>query len=148
MPYAQRVAHGGTYFTVAAEYALALKSGAWVKPVAGMPLPTPGDAVIVGANGHAEGTWAIGIRDLQHEFTVTELGPLGPKGYPMESVNGGQPGVRVRQRYLTSYGDEWWAANVSLGATARPAKGKRLYGYTVLEQAADEGGRGVVSNGV
>ena len=136
LPYRERVAHGKTWFAVAAEYAAALRWGAWVAPTPTMPLPSPGDALIVGCQG-CPGEWAIGGSAVQHECTVETVGKDDGKGIPITSIDGGQAnkGVLRRQRHLVrDPAGIWWLADTSLGSHIRPAVAKRLFGYTNVDK--------------
>ncbi len=134
VPYATRTAKGSVYYAVAAEYACALKTGSWVSPSPTMPLPLPADCMIMGCKG-CPGVWEIDTISDQHEFTLVSIGAETVQGWPIESIDGGQPGVLVRNRWLVKVagGKEWWIADISAGQGKRPIKGRRLYGYVNVD---------------
>lgn len=141
MPYAQRVSRGGTYYAVALESDIAHKHGAWVSGepwIEGTPLPRAADAIIMGNNTSA---YARGGMAYQHEATAA----YWHDAKNMTSIDGGQPGVRLRTRRLVEVwtgknasgvriGELWCAnldagGNCAMGPDGRPAVGRRVVGY-------------------
>lgn len=143
-PYAQRVAKGK--FAVVAEQMIAQQNKAWVSGipwVEGTPLPDIGDAPIIGCTS-CGAAWARGVSNLEHEYTILAYDPAGHGIH--HSVDGGQPGVKLRTRALVEVwtghdgqgrrtGELWAAAvtdggKIPLGSDGRPATGRRFVGYT------------------
>jgi hypothetical protein len=154
--YAGRVARGK--FVVMMEKVIAEEQDAWVSGipwVEGSPLPWIGDAPIIGCTS-CGAAWARGVANLEHIYNLIAYDPAGNGIH--HSVDGGQPGVKLRTRALVEVwtgedaqgrrtGELWAAAvddqgNVSLAADGRPAIGRRFIGYANvarLQRGAPEG---------
>jgi len=147
-PYNDRVAHGK--YVVMMEKIIAEDAGAWqsaIPWIEGTPLPMHGDAPIIGCTSCGSG-WARGVKNLEHEYVFLCYDPAGNGIH--HSIDGGQPGVKLRTRALvevwtgeTSDGrrkGELWASTVNddgsipLAYDGRPVTGRRFIGFTRVAQ--------------
>jgi hypothetical protein len=147
MPYAERNKRGGTYQAVSLEYDIAIKHKALVSAepwVEGTPMPSVGDAVIMGNNTAA---YARGKYLYQHEATVAYWRKDTPG--VATSIDGGQPGVALRTRAFvevwtgkrgTARSGELWCGDLQpdgecpLDASGRPLKGRRVVCYVNVDK--------------
>ena len=126
---------------ITADVAFAQKAGAWIDAATwrhGRHFPREGDGVIVGDNTAA---WARGnVSTYQHLLVVVAW------AYEcLHSIDGGQPGIRLRSRALVEVWTgrdaggprgELWESRVDLStgrplldATGRPLHGRRVLGW-------------------
>ena len=125
---------------ITADRAFAQKVGAWVDASTwreGMPFPKEADGLIIGGKGPS---WVRGEIESEHMFLIVAwiLGLI-------HSIDGGQPGVRLRTRALVEVWTkgnpgqrtgELWAASINmetglpdLDGQGRPKKGRRVLGW-------------------
>ena len=142
--YAWRVSKGK--YVIVVEQEIAKADGAWVSGipwVEGTPLPEIGDAPIIGCKACGE-SWARGTTNTEHEYTVLCYDPIG--GGVHHTIDGGQPGIKLRTRGLVEVWTgtdaegrrtgELWAStvddkgNIPVGYDGRPVTGRRFVGYT------------------
>lgn len=133
----------GTLTFISMEVEIARSMGAWVTPDAGTrPLPVEGDLVIDG--NEAPGAWAKPPTTFRGSHIYTVIGvdaQASGDSYLVHSVDGGQPGIRVRTRALSYLPNgELWARHVAddgaaspIEADGRPARGKRVQGWIDLD---------------
>ena len=142
-PVGVRSSKGGVLYPVALEKSIAQDSKAWVEPAQGKR-PLDGDAVIMGC-AQCPGVWGQGTYVMEHEFTIALLErSMHFDGTDLvHSIDGGQPGVRLRTRALVETvvngRFELWAANLAtnggymLDAVGRPTVGRRVMGWSDVD---------------
>lgn len=137
VPVAGRSAKGGRLYPVALERDVAMEWGACLNLATwdgdrGIPSFAPGDAFIIGCSG-CGGVWGKGGLAVEHEFTVAYCDSTAPD--ILISIDGGQPGCRIRRRkiVLVPARKEIWVGNLDASgvcaidpADGRPVRGRRI----------------------
>lgn len=134
-----RAGQPGVFHPVVLEQIIAREKGAlrMPDPSRKFDLPVEGDGVIIGCKG-GRGVWGKGGLSEEHILTVAAVQKqISGDAYEIDSIDGGQPGIKTRTRQLIWCGPnngELWAANLNAdgsftfdAADMRPTVGRRVF---------------------
>jgi hypothetical protein len=138
LPVSKRSQLGGRDYPIALERDDAGKWGGWIDCTIWDkgkrdPLFLPADPVIIGCSS-CPGVWSKGGVVVEHELTTLFFDPIT---MTLWSIDGGQPGVKVRTRKVieVSAHRELWLGNLDANgncaldpADGRPTVGRRVLG--------------------
>lgn len=134
-----RAGQPGVFYPLVLEQVIAREKGAirMPDPSRKFDLPIEVDGVIIGCKG-GRGVWGKGGLSEEHVLTVASVQKqISGDAYEIDSIDGGQPGIKTRTRQLVWCGPnsaELWAANLNSdgsftfdAADMRPTVGRRVF---------------------